>query len=160
MIKTYSAEALRDLTRRATETARRRAHLNVHDTLDAPVQRLFIALEPDTYVRPHRHSQPDKWELFVVLDGALDVLIFDAQGGVARCIPLSAVAHRAVEIAPNTWHSLICRQAGTLAFEVKQGPYTPTDDKDFAPWAPDERSTDAAAYLQRLRDLRTGARAP
>lgn len=151
MIKTYSATTLRDLTRRAVETARRRAHLNIHDTLDAPVQRLFIALEPHTYVRPHRHPQPNKWELFVVLHGALDVLIFDEQGRVVQRIPLSDTANRAVEIAPNTWHSLVCRDAGTLAFEVKEGPYTPTDDKDFAPWAPAEHGADAATYQQRLR---------
>ncbi len=59
MFKTITAEALAELTRQAGRAERRRAHLNVHDSPDAPVQRFFIAMEPDTYIRPHRHLMPE-----------------------------------------------------------------------------------------------------
>ena len=64
---------------KAANAERRRAHLNVHETLDANVQRLFIAIEPDTYMRPHRHQEAHKWEFFLVLTGAIDLLIFDGE---------------------------------------------------------------------------------
>ena len=38
----------------------------------------------------------------------------------------------------------------TVVFEVKPGPYQPTSDKDFAPWAPAEGGPDAPAYLADL----------
>jgi hypothetical protein len=57
--------------------------LNVHPTLEDPVQRLFIALEPGTYIRPHRHPEPDKWELFVLINGAVDALLLDDDGKLA-----------------------------------------------------------------------------
>ena len=39
-------------------------------------------MQPGTYVRPHRHSTPPRWELFVVLRGALALLVFDDSGRV------------------------------------------------------------------------------
>lgn len=156
MIRTYSAATLAELRQQARDAPRRRAHLNIHETLDAPVQRLFIALEPDTYVRPHRHSQPNKWELFVMLEGMLDLLVFDDDGGITHRVALAAARNRAVEIAPNTWHALVCRAPGTLALEIKEGPYAPTDDKDFASWAPAENAAGVAEYLDRLRRMIDG----
>ena len=52
MIKRITTDAPRELTCKATDAARHRVHLSIYETLDAPVKRLFIALEPDTYIRP------------------------------------------------------------------------------------------------------------
>lgn len=48
---------LSDLTQQSEAAAnapRLRAHRNFHPELSDPVQRLAIAMEPGTYVRPHR----------------------------------------------------------------------------------------------------------
>jgi hypothetical protein len=37
-----------------------------------------------------------------------------------------------------------------VCFEVKPGPYSTANDKDFAPWAPGEGGPTAAAYLDML----------
>jgi hypothetical protein len=37
-----------------------------------------------------------------------------------------------------------------VCFEVKPGPYSAANDKDFAPWAPREGDTGAATYLAAL----------
>ena len=60
VIKTITAAALDELSGKAVAAERRRAHLNVHASLDANVQRLFIATEPDTYMRPHRHPEASR----------------------------------------------------------------------------------------------------
>lgn len=39
----------------AATSPRLRAHRNFHPELSDPVQRLAIAMEPGTYIRPHRH---------------------------------------------------------------------------------------------------------
>ncbi|TND04455.1 MAG: hypothetical protein FD120_1569 [Gammaproteobacteria bacterium] len=128
-----------------------RAHLNVHETLDSAVQRLFIATEPPTYMRPHRHPESHKWELFIVLEGQIDLLIFNDAGHVIQRPPMSRTATRAVEIPPNTWHACVCMQSGTVALEVKEGAYIPTTERDFAPWSPPENTTEVAAYLSWMR---------
>ena len=37
-----------------------------------------------------------------------------------------------------------------MAYEIKDGPYNPIDDKNFAPWAPKEGSEDVPEYIERL----------
>ena len=53
----------------AAQAPRKRTHHNLHPSLDAPVQRLAIALSQGTYVRPHRHPQPNRWEMIHALRG-------------------------------------------------------------------------------------------
>lgn len=78
MIETIDSADLHCPRRAAADSPRRRAHLNAHNALDAAVQRLFIALEPDTYrMCPHRHPETERRETSALLAGALDVLSRD-----------------------------------------------------------------------------------
>ena len=66
-MKQIDAALLNSLSAKAKESPRKRAHFNLHPELNDPVQRLCIAMEPNTYVRPHRHSDPESWELLMIL---------------------------------------------------------------------------------------------
>lgn len=134
-------------------SARRRMNLNLHVSPDAAVQRLFIATEPDTYIRPHRHPEAHKWELLLVLAGRLDLLVFDDSGNVTDRIILEPDQTRLVELSPGTWHSYVCRESGTVVLEVKEGAYIATAEKDFASWAPPENSAGVQSYLEWMRDV-------
>lgn len=57
---------------------------NFHEQLDDPVNRLLNAMEPDTYIRPHRHLNPDKDEIFLLLRGKAMLFIFDNDGNTQR----------------------------------------------------------------------------
>ena len=57
----------------AAASARRRSHMLLHADHQDQVQRLLIALEPNSYVRPHLHSE--QWEMIVLLRGQFDFLI-------------------------------------------------------------------------------------
>jgi cupin fold WbuC family metalloprotein len=151
MIKTITADDLHALAAKAAQAPRLRANLNLHESLDAAVQRLFIATEPGTYMRPHRHTEAHKWEFFMVVQGRLDLLIFDDAGRVTQRILMAPHTTPAVEIAPDTWHAYVCMQSGTIGLEVKQGAYVPTPERDFAPWSPAENTTGVADYLDWMR---------
>lgn len=153
MIKKYSGQTLKELVVTAQDSERLRTNLNIHESGDAAVQRLFLVFEPGTYIRPHRHPQAHKWELLVILEGELDLLIFDDAGDVIDKIQMSSATNRAVELSPNTWHSYISKQPGTLALEVKQGGYLPTPEQDFLPTSPAEQTDEAAAYLQWMKNI-------
>jgi hypothetical protein len=45
---------------------------------------------------------------------------------------------------------MIVKAPDTLIFEVKQGPYDPKTDKDFAAWSPLEDAPEAELYLNSL----------
>jgi cupin fold WbuC family metalloprotein len=145
----------------AQASPRKRKNLNVHVTLDDPIQRLLNAFEPGTYVRPHQHADPGKWEFFAVLRGHAVVLIFDASGLVQERHQLTPMAGvQVIEIAAGTWHTIAALEPGTVLLEVKPGPYTPAGPQDVAPWSPLE-DTPAAVVLERwFQVARVGERAP
>ncbi len=160
-MKTLASEDLRRLSARAAATGRRRANENLHPTLEDPVQRFCNAVEPGSYVRPHRHAEAGRWELFLILAGRASVLVFDAGGTVRDRVELCAGGGTlAVEIPPDTWHSLVALEPGTVLFELKPGPYRPLSDKDFAAWAPGEGEAGSEALAQWYREARPGDRAP
>ena len=150
MAKLITTADFAQLSDKARASERGRTNLNWHPTPEAAVQRLFLAFEPNTYIRPHRHPQPHKWELFVLLQGELEQLLFDDNGTVIQRQRLAADGVRAVEIPSNTWHSYICLQPGSIALEIKEGAYIPADSADFAPWSPAEGSAEVARFLHEL----------
>lgn len=154
-IKQINPATVRDLISQAATSPRRRKNLNLHATLDEPVQRFVNAFEPGTYVRPHRHS--DKWELFALLQGAAAVLTFDDTGRVEERVEINgSEGARVVEIPQSTWHTLVSLMPGTVLFEVKRGPYDPSVPADYAPWSPDERDSQAPAFERRLQRAQPG----
>ena len=48
-------QLLDKLTEEAKQSPRLRTHYNLHESLDAKAQRLFVALEPGTPLPIHRH---------------------------------------------------------------------------------------------------------
>ncbi len=160
-IKVVTPADLAALVIEAQNEPRQRKNLNLHPTLADPVQRLLNAFEPGTYVRPHRHSEPGKWEFFAILHGRALLLAFDAAGVVLERHELApAGAVQVIEIAAGTWHTLAALESGTLLLEVKPGPYIPAGPQDFAPWAPIEGSPEAMALERWLHVARVGDRAP
>lgn len=130
---------------------RGRANYNIHKDYNDPVQRLFNVANKATYVRPHKHENPDKLEIFVILKGRVLLVEFDNDGKVADYIVLDKEkGNFAVEIPPRAWHTFICLEDGSCLYEVKQGPYVPNTDKNFAPWAPEEFSGEACIYNKKI----------
>ncbi len=151
MLKVVSKEVLDELSRKAINSPRARMNRNYHDELADPVNRMLNAFEPGTYVQPHKHENPNKREVFVILRGCLNVVIFDDLGVVSDSILLDREkGNYAVEIPPGVWHTVIAIETGTVVYEVKDGPYSPFDDKNFASWAPREGEAGCAEYLARL----------
>lgn len=129
------------LSQQARLSPRHRANQNLHEQLSDPIQRLAIAMEPETFVRPHRH--PQTWEMLSPLRGRFIVLFFDEAGVVTGRTVLGEEC-RVIEFAANTWHAVLSLDSGGVIFEVKQGPYAPLAGADFAPWCKSGEGEEAA----------------
>ncbi len=141
-VKLFTSELLNQLNDKAASSTRLRANHNIHPKLDDPVQRFINAMQPGTYVRPHRHTEPPRWELFFILSGHVSILLFDDQGRVSDRYELQEGGSMpGLEIPPGQWHTLVALQPSIL-FELKEGPYNQLTDKDFVGWAPDETGTE------------------
>jgi cupin fold WbuC family metalloprotein len=146
-MKTIDESLLADLSDQARKSPRKRAHHNLHESLADPFHRLCIAAEPGTYMRTHRHT--DKWELMVVLRGAMGILTFDDAGRVLERTDLRAGGPVfAYELPEGVWHAFTILAPGTALLEVKRGPYLPIPEGDSAVWAPAEGDPNAIAYAQ------------
>ena len=131
-MKQLSTAMLDQLSRQATQSPRLRANQNLHEELSDTIQRLAIAMEPDTFVRPHRH--PHTWEMLFPLRGRFVVLHFDETGTVIDRTVLGEDC-QVLENPAGIWHAVLSLDAGGIIFEVKHGPYVPVTEADYAPWS-------------------------
>jgi cupin fold WbuC family metalloprotein len=149
----------RDLLQRKADDARRsprKREIHVfHGGDDDPLQRMLNAIQPGSYIRPHRHFDPPKSESLILLQGMLGYVSFGDEGSLDEESFLLLDAERGVygcDIRPGVWHTIFALVPDTVIFKVKPGPYSPANDKDFAPWAPQEYSPEAAAFLAQVED--------
>lgn len=146
-----SHELLNEVTQKAKVSLRRRVNHNFHDDLADPINRMLNAFEPGTYIQPHKHENPDKREVFILLRGSLVMVFFDNSGTPTDFVLLNRdKGNYAVEIPEGVWHSLFALESGSVVYEVKDGPYLPMNDKNFASWAPKEGDSGCKEYLKNL----------
>jgi cupin fold WbuC family metalloprotein len=153
-IVTVDAAAIAELKRDAGANPRRRIRLCAHAGVDDRLHEMLIVHARDAYVRPHKHI--GKSESFHVIEGDVDVVIFDEGGGVTEVIQMGTVGSGRpffYRIATPLFHTLLIRSAVLVFHEATNGPFNRADTV-FAPWAPQE--VDAAAvqtFLNRLNDV-------
>ncbi|XOV78770.1 MAG: WbuC family cupin fold metalloprotein [Aestuariibacter sp.] len=156
-ITLFDPQFFANLSDKALSSPRKRSHHNLHPDYRDPVQRLFITMTSDSYIRPHRHTQDNKFECFIALQGTLAFFLFDDEGlCTARYELNTEQGTKGIEIPPHTWHCAVCLSTQATFFEVKPGPYEVVEDKDFAPWAPLENDTQATPFLAALNALQVG----
>lgn len=150
MIK-INEEMIQKLSLKAGASERRRLNHNFHQSDADTMHRMLNAMEPDTYIQPHKHELPDKAEAFFCLRGRIAVIEYDDNGKVVDFILLDPLmGNFGCEIPPRRWHSIICLEPGSVAYEVKDGPYNVLVDKQFATWAPAEGQPSALDFNQKI----------
>ena len=114
---------------------------------------IIPVIQTDSYVQPHKHANPDKREAFILIKGRLLVVIFSDAGDVLESVVLdTSKGNYGYDVKPAIYHSIIALENDTIVYEVKDGPYNPLDDKNFAPWAPSENNPEEA--MKYIKDLK------
>lgn len=121
---------LKQVSEQAKQSVRLRMNYNFHASLEAKSQRLLNALEPGTQLPIHRH--PHTAETYLVLSGSIRVDYYNAN----KTIEASAVLNPkqevyGLDIPAGQYHTLEVLEAGTVIFEVKDGPYLPLAPADI-----------------------------
>ena len=139
------------LRQRAEANQRKRIRLCGHPNVDDNLHEMFIVQQKDTYVRPHKHL--NKGESLHVIEGSVDVVVFDEEGNVVRVCSLGDYSsgrpfyHR---IGEPLYHTLLVSSDTLVFHETTAGPFRP-EDTTWAPWAPAASDgTGQVAYLERL----------
>jgi len=160
-MKVFSSDYINKLVIEARNNQRLRKNRNIHSSFDEPCQRLFNAIEPDSYIRPHRHLDRD--ELLIAIQGLMAVIRFEDDGDIrgVELIGPGFIDHNisiGVEIFPGEWHTVLSLECGSVLLEVKEGPFNPNQPKEHAKWAPCEGSESAKDYqtylIRKIHDMK------
>jgi cupin fold WbuC family metalloprotein len=157
---------IQSVVEKAKQSPRLRMNHNFHAGPEDNPHRFLNVFIYGTYVMPHRHKNPPKAESFIVLDGYVAIFLFNDSGILGKTIVLGSgppppripvstgggnhPVARGIDLAPGVWHSITALTAHAVTYEVKPGPWDPSTDKEFAPWAPQEGDAAAPGYLEQL----------
>lgn len=139
------------LKQQAAKSPRRRSRICAHRHSGDTLHEMLIALCADSYVHPHKHL--NKSESFHIIEGRLDVVVFDDSGAVMEVIELGDVSSGRpffYRLADSLFHTLLIRSDFLIMHEVTNGPFT-AGDAVVAPFAPpEERREEARDYIAGL----------
>ena len=153
-MQVVTRELIAHVSAEALLNPRLRKNYNIHPSDESHCHRLLNAIEPDSYIRPHRHLDLEKDEAFILLNGRLAVVTFTAAGEVAEKVVLSYTSGNfAVDIPHGVYHTALSLESGTVFYETKAGPYRPLKEEEKALWAPEDSDPQAHSFLMQLRGL-------
>lgn len=139
------------LKQQAANNRRKRARICAHKTNDDPLHEMLIAISAGCYIHPHRHL--GKSESFHIVEGELDLVVFNDDGMLLEVIQLGSPKsgryffHR---LSDNAYHTLIVRSDFLILHEVTNGPFNlgGTVLADFAP--SEDLEVEVSAYIEQL----------
>jgi cupin fold WbuC family metalloprotein len=142
------AQQVAFLKRQAAANARRRARICAHRTNEDRLHEMLIAISSDSYIHPHKHLR--KSESFHIVEGTVDIVMFDDAGAVTDVIELGDVASGRnfyYRLSDSVFHTLVIHGDFLVMHEVTNGPFV-REETVLAPFAPGEERRDAAlAYM-------------
>jgi len=142
IVKVGKAE-INQLKQFALETSRKRSRLCAHQHTDDLLHEMLIVLEKDIYIRPHKHL--GKSESFHVIEGEVDIVIFDDQGGIFDVIEMGVYASEEVfyyRLSESLFHTVLVKSDIAVFHETTNGPFR-LEDTIFAEWSPEDGNAEA-----------------
>ena len=142
---------IEQLKRLSTQNQRKRIRLCAHLHQTDLLHEMLIVHEKSAYVRPHKH--PGKSESIHIIEGLVDLILFDDDGQLERVISMSDYASGNIfyhRMAIPIYHAMIIRSEVLVFHETTNGPFK-RGDAIFAPWAPED--TDVNSVGDFMADL-------
>jgi cupin fold WbuC family metalloprotein len=150
-IVTFGAADLAFLIEQTGRNPRKRARLCMHRNVSDPLHEMIIVNLRDTYVRPHKNTNKPK--SFRMLDGMMDVVVFDDAGKVTHVTRLGSYASgypSYFRLHETRFHTLRTLTPAGVFQETTRGPFA-AGDTVFAEWAPDDE--DNAGIVRFLEQM-------
>src|SRR5579864_1112978 len=105
------------------ETKNKRVRICAHQNSDDVLHEMLIVIAKSSYVRPHKHI--NKSESFHMIEGQLDVIIFDDEGNILEIIPMGNPASGEnffYRLSTDHFHSLVIKSDFVVFHETTNGP--------------------------------------
>jgi cupin fold WbuC family metalloprotein len=136
------------LKRQAASNQRRRARICAHRANEDRLHEMLIAIAADSYIHPHKHLS--KVESFHIVEGSVDVVVFDDAGAIVEVLELGDISTGRsfyYRLSDSLYHTLLIHGDVLVVHEVTNGPFL-REQTILAPFAPAESQRDEArAYM-------------
>lgn len=146
-----SRREIAELVARGEANPRKRVRLCTHKDVKDKLHEMLIIHTKDTYVRPHKHL--GKCESLHVIQGVVDVVLFDDEGRVGEVVPMGEYGSGRVfyyRLCDSCFHTLRIISDHLVFHEVTNGPFDRAETI-FAPWGPDDGDKPAVSrFMQKL----------
>ncbi len=135
----------------AIKSGRRRARICAHQANDDLLHEMLIAITPGSYIHPHRHLQ--KSESFHIVEGIVDIIVFNENGDITNLIELGQHGSERsffYRMSESLFHTLHIKSEILVMHEVTNGPFQDSMSI-LAAFAPHESDLSAVkSYLEVL----------
>jgi cupin fold WbuC family metalloprotein len=134
-------ELLRDAV---SQSPKGRVRINLHPDATDSLHEMIIAIDAHSYIRPHLH--PGKSESFHIVEGIVDVVVFDEAGEIIDVVELGGPGTgRAFyyRMSSPFLHTLVVHSDILVVHETTNGPFDQNGTR-FASFAPDGSDPAAA----------------
>jgi cupin fold WbuC family metalloprotein len=129
----------------SSQNPRKRIRLCTHLNQDDLLHEMLIIHEKNIYVRPHKHL--GKSESTHIIEGLVDIVLFDNEGGIERVISMGDYASGKTfyyRMEVPIFHTLIIRSKVLVFHETTNGPFDRSSTL-FPPWAPEDGDVNSVA---------------
>lgn len=141
------------LKEKAGTNQRQRVRLCAHKDVSDKLHEMLIVLKKNAYIRPHRHL--DKVESFHIIEGAVDVVIFDEAGKITEVVQMgdySSERKLYYRLSVPNFHTLLIRSDFLVFHETTNGPFDRAQSI-YADWSPEEHDgTAGSEFMSHLAD--------
>jgi cupin fold WbuC family metalloprotein len=139
------------LKKEAKRLPRRRCRLCLHPSADDSLHEMVIVFHETAYFRPLRHAE--RPQSFQILEGRMRLALLDDRGEVRRVVELgdrSGSLPFGVRIPSRNWYAFVMLSEWLVFLETTTKP-SRTDEREYAPFAPEESDPAAVGYSNALR---------
>jgi cupin fold WbuC family metalloprotein len=115
----------------------------MHDSPEAALHEMLIVHQKDAYVRPHKHI--NKSESFHIIEGEMDVFIFDGEGKITQKVSMgdyNSGKSFCYRLSTSEYHTVLPTTEYVVFHEVTNGPFR-REDTIFGEWSPGEGEVEA-----------------
>lgn len=144
---------LDELKRLALLNPRQRVRLCTHRSPNDALHEMFIVHTRDCYVRPHKHL--GKSESMTVLEGIVDVVLFNEDGSIRQVVRMGEPGSGKVfyqRLSEPIYHMLIIRTEFLVFHESTEGPFM-RENTVFPEWAPAEQGSASREFADKTEKL-------
>jgi cupin fold WbuC family metalloprotein len=145
------AEQIFFLKQQALSSNRKRARICTHRSNDDELHEMLIAISADSYIHPHKHT--NKAESFHIIEGLVNVVVFDDAGKILDVVELGSFStgkNFYYRLSDSLFHTLLIVSDFIVLHEVTNGPFL-ANESILASFAPHEH--DKGAVFEYIKYL-------